>query len=98
MDFVITAYDAPDALERRMQHRAAHLEGARRLATEGRLRSAGAIVDAEGRMVGSTLHMSFPSRDELHAWLELDPYTLAGVWADVDVREVRLVDFTRPVS
>lgn len=94
MDFVVTAYDTPDALELRMQHRASHLAGARRLADDGHLRSGGAILDAEGRMIGSTLHMSFPSRDELQAWLDAEPYVLGGVWKDVDVREIRLLDIT----
>jgi uncharacterized protein YciI len=97
MDFLVTAYDAPGALDRRLRHRSQHLEGARRLAQHGHLRSAGAILDADGRMIGSTLHMSFPSRDDLEAWLDVDPYTVAEVWRDVEVREIRLVDFEAPV-
>jgi uncharacterized protein YciI len=96
MDFVVTAFDALDdgALGRRMQHRSAHLEGARQLAEAGRLVSAGAFLAADRAMIGSTLHMSFPSRDELQAWLDADPYTVGGVWGEVDVREIRLVRFS----
>ncbi|MBF9335239.1 hypothetical protein G3N30_03010 [Microbacterium lacticum] len=96
MDFLITAHDADDAIERRREHRPAHLENVRRVARGGHVRSAGAILDAEGQMVGSTLHVTFPSRRDLQAWLDSDPYTVGQVWQTVSVQEIRLANLSDP--
>ncbi|MBH1933532.1 hypothetical protein I5Q34_04375 [Streptomyces sp. AV19] len=45
-----------------------------------------AILDDEGRMVGSMLVMDFPSRAEFDAWLETEPYVTDGVRAAIEVR------------
>ena len=57
MQFVVTALDHTDgeALQRRLANREAHIAGARRLIAEKRFISGGAILDAAGRMIGSTL-------------------------------------------
>ncbi len=96
VDFLITAHDADDAIERRREHRPAHLENVRRVARDGHVRSAGAILDAEGQMVGSTLHVTFPSRRDLQAWLDSDPYTVGQVWQTVSVQEIRLANLSDP--
>jgi uncharacterized protein len=41
-------------------------------------------------MIGSTLYMEFPSREELDRWLRNDPYTTGGVWFNVKVENIRL--------
>lgn len=93
MQFVITAYDFTDneALSRRMQHRQAHLQGVQRMISEGSFLSGGAILDAEGRMIGSTVHVAFESRATVEQWIAHDPYTLGRVWERVDIQEVKLV-------
>ena len=57
MQFVVTAFDYTDAdaLDRRLAHREQHLAGVRKLITEGRFLSGGAILDDAGKMIGSTL-------------------------------------------
>lgn len=93
MQFVVTALDFTDAdaLNRRMANREQHLNGVRKLIAEGRFLSGGAILDDAGKMIGSTLHVDFPTRAELDAQLKQDPYVAGRVWETIEVRQVRLV-------
>ncbi|MFG6667684.1 YciI family protein [Halomonas sp. HNIBRBA4712] len=93
MQYVITAYDFTDedALARRMANREAHLAGVKKLIAQEKFLSGGAILDDEGRMIGSTVHVAFENRAALDEWIEQDPYTLGRVWETLDIREVRLV-------
>ncbi|WNL42588.1 YciI family protein [Halomonas sp. PAMB 3264] len=93
MQYVITAYDFTDedALSRRMANREAHLAGVKKLIAQGRFLSGGAILDDEGQMIGSTIHVAFENRSALDEWIGQDPYTLGRVWETLDIREVRLV-------
>jgi uncharacterized protein YciI len=93
MQFVVTAmdYTDEDALNRRMENREAHLDGARQLIAEGRFLSGGAILDEQEKMIGSTLHLEFPDRESLEAHLQKDPYISGKVWETIEIREARLV-------
>ncbi|RYF78808.1 MAG: hypothetical protein EOO39_00445, partial [Cytophagaceae bacterium] len=57
MLYVVHAYDGtgPDALDHRMNIRPAHFEGARRLKAAGHFILGGALLDPEGRMIGSMM-------------------------------------------
>lgn len=91
MDFLITAFDGDDseALSRRMVARPAHLELGDQMRQEGSLLFAAAILDESDRMIGSSMVVSFPSRQELEAWLEREPYVVGGVWRKIDVKPCR---------
>ncbi|HET9037076.1 MAG TPA: YciI family protein [Myxococcaceae bacterium] len=93
MTFLIVAHDFrdPDALSRRMEQRPAHVDSVRRMKAEGTFLEGGAILDGEGRMVGSMLLVEFPSRSEVDAWLARDPYVTGQVWEHVTVRPFRRV-------
>ena len=93
MQFVVTAldYTDDDALNRRMANREQHLASVRKLIADGHFLSGGAILDDAGKMIGSTLHMEFPTREALNAQLRNDPYVVGKVWETIDVRQVRLV-------
>ena len=93
MQFVVTALDYTDAaaLDRRMANREQHLSGVITLIAEGRFLSGGAILDDAGKMIGSTLHVDFPTRAELDAQLRQDPYVSGRVWEKIEVRQVKLV-------
>lgn len=93
MQFVVTAldYTDADALNRRMARREEHLAGVRQLIADGRFLSGGAILDDDGKMIGSTLHLDFPTRADLDAQLGGDPYVSGKVWETIDVRQARLV-------
>jgi uncharacterized protein YciI len=92
MQFLIIAYDGTDegAPGRRLAVREAHLANARRLAAEGRIIEGGAILDEEGRMIGSAVFADFPSRAALDDWLRSDPYVTGDVWRTIEVRPLRL--------
>ena len=93
VQFAVTAldYTDPEALDRRMQHREAHLASVRELIREGRFLSGGAILDEDGKMIGSHLHLEFPDRESLEEHLQSDPYIAGRVWEHIEIRPVKLV-------
>jgi uncharacterized protein YciI len=97
MQFAVTAYDHtdPEAFNRRLASRQAHLEGIKLMAQEGTFISGGAILNDEGRMIGSTVHVEFENREALDLWLKNDPYMTGNVWEKIDIREIKLVDIRR---
>lgn len=92
MPYWIRALDHtdPDALQRRMANREAHLGAAKTRAEAGILLMAGAILDAEGRMVGSMLVVDLPDESEVAALVESDVYWSGRVWASYTIATVRL--------
>ena len=89
MQYVVHAYDFPDALERRLAVRGAHLDGVRRMKAEGTFHLGGALLDSEGRMVGSMMVVEFSLREDLDAWLFREVYVTHKVWERVDVKPFR---------
>lgn len=95
MWYAIMATDVADSLEQRRAARPAHLDRLQKLHVEGRLLLAGPFpaVDAEdpgqAGFSGSLIIASFDSLDAARAWADADPYQVAGVYADVDVRPFR---------
>lgn len=92
MAFALIAHDYPDALERRLACRDQHLQRLKALAGEGRLCGGGVLLDEQGRMIGSNVHLAFDCRAELERWLEDEPYLLEKVWERVEIREIRLLN------
>ncbi len=92
MSFLVQAFDDSDenALERRMAAREAHLEAARKSKADGRLITAGAILDESGRMIGSVLIFDLNSPGEVEELLNADPYTKQGVWVRWSITPIRL--------
>ncbi|MFE6685113.1 YciI family protein [Streptomyces sp. NPDC057743] len=88
MQFLLIAHDATDeqAAERRLAARERHLAQGPSLIANGQALFGTAILDDEGRMVGSMMVMDFPSRAQFDAWLATEPYVTDGVWADIQVR------------
>ena len=91
MHFLITAFDGTDegALERRLAARAAHLALGDSMIAAGTLLYAAAILDDNEKMIGSSMIVHFPTRSDLDAWLQQEPYALGGVWKDIQVRRCR---------
>jgi uncharacterized protein len=90
--YTIFALDYTDegALERRMQARTEHLEGAKALKEQGKFLFAGAILDGEGRMIGSNLILQFENDEELEYWKKGEPYIKQKVWEKIDIRPFRV--------
>lgn len=79
MQYLIIAYDNENALEKRLEVRDAHVQSAQKLMAEGKIISAGALIE-EDMMVGSTLFVDFETDEELNEWLENEPYVTNDVW------------------
>ncbi|MGE4461913.1 MAG: YciI family protein, partial [Arcobacter sp.] len=79
MQYLVIAYDNDNALERRLESRAAHVEGTRKLMSDGKIINAAALVE-DDVMVGSTLLVDFDTDEEIDEWLENEPYVKNNVW------------------
>jgi uncharacterized protein YciI len=92
MRFIIIGRDGTDAEApvRRQAVRPTHLEGIQPLVDAGNILMGGSILDDAGTMVGSIIMADFPSREELDAWLDHDPYVTGGVWQQVEVAPFRV--------
>jgi hypothetical protein len=92
MQFLLVAYDGtdPGAMERRMKVREEHLEKAGLLKRSGEMLFGGAILDDDGRMIGSMILYEFPDRKSLDERLKDEPYINNGVWEKYEIRPFRL--------
>ena len=65
--YLITAYDYTDAgaLDHRMHVRPHHFEGARELKKSSNFIFGGAILNDDGKMIGSVMVMQFETVEEL---------------------------------
>ena len=90
--FLMIARDGDDAeaIDRRTAVRPTHLEGIAPLVSAGHIQVGGAILDDEGRMIGSMILADFPDRAALDAWLTNDPYVTGDVWRDIEVVPFRV--------
>ncbi|WP_202913836.1 YciI family protein [Pararcticibacter amylolyticus] len=92
--YLVTGTDFTDekALERRMAVREKHLEGAKALKANNNLVLAGAFLNEDGKMAGSSIVVQFETEDELKTWLDNEPYVLEKVWEKVDVKPFRIAN------
>ena len=62
MEFLVMAYDGkdPEAKERRLRARPAHLDGVQVLKQAGSFINGGAILDNAGNMISEVAYMDFP--------------------------------------
>ena len=89
MQFIITAYDGPGMLEKRMEVRPRHLENLAQIMDK--VVCAGGLLDKDGKMKGSVLVMSFDSRTDLDEYLASEPYVTEHVWEKIDVEVMNVV-------
>ncbi|MFD0792188.1 YciI family protein [Mucilaginibacter litoreus] len=90
--YLITAYDYTDegAFERRMNVRPHHLDGAKDLKAKGNYVLGGAMLDEEGKMIGSVMILQFESEEQLEAWKQSEPYITQKIWETVDVKPFKV--------
>lgn len=89
MQFIITAYDGENMLDKRLAVRSRHLENLSRV--NGKVVCAGGLLDGDGKMKGSVLIMDFENRAGLDKYLDSEPYILEHVWDKVDVEAMNVV-------
>lgn len=88
--FHVIALDKPDALDLRLENRAAHLEWAK--AAGETVRMAGPLLADDGEsFVGSVFLIEADSEEALKAFQAEDPYVKAGLFQTVDIRPFKLV-------
>jgi uncharacterized protein YciI len=92
MQFLLLAYDSTDteALQRRLNVREEHLKKIGALQREGEFLFGGAILDENGKMIGSMIVYDFPDRQALEEKLKDEPYFTKGVWEKTEIQPFRL--------
>lgn len=95
MDFALICRDAPGVLETRLAARAEHMAGLKLEKAAGTIVDGGAILDDGGNMVGSVVLCRFPDRAALDAYLAREVYAREQVWGDVEIIEMRFVDWAK---
>ena len=97
MWYAILAEDTPGTLSQRLAVRPSHLARLEALKDAGRLLLAGPhpAIDSENPgeagFTGSLVVAEFPSQADAEAWVRLDPYVAAGVYARVTVKPFKKV-------
>jgi len=92
MQFILIAYDGTDAgaPERRMKVREEHLAKVGVLKKDGVVLFGGAILDYEGKMIGSTIVYEVTDRLALDERLKDEPYITGDVWKKIEIKPFRL--------
>jgi len=86
--FALFCVDKPDALSVRMAAREDHLAYAR--ARIAMLKLGGPLLNDEGQMAGSLMILEADDLAAAQAFNAEDPYTLAGLWARVDIKPFKV--------
>ncbi|HEV2321906.1 MAG TPA: YciI family protein [Gammaproteobacteria bacterium] len=95
MWYAVISEDVPDALQKRLAARPAHVARLEQLKSEGRLLLAGPhpAIDVQdpgpAGFTGSLVVAEFASLADAMAWADADPYVGAGVYARVTVKPFR---------
>ena len=95
MQFLITAFDGKDseALDRRMAARPDHIAYATVGKEAGKVIIGGAILDDDGKMIGSMLVVDYPSKEAVEKeYIANDPYFLGKVWQEIEIRPYRVAE------
>ena len=92
IQYVIEALDHTDAegLSRRLAVREKHLAGAAALKANGHYVLGGAKLDEDGKMIGSTMVLQFPTQADFDAYYAQEPYITGKVWGDVKIYKFRV--------
>jgi uncharacterized protein YciI len=85
--FVLACFDKPNSLDLRLATREAHLAYARENAAM--IKVAGPMLDEAEGMAGSLFILDAPDRAAVEAFNAADPYQLAGLFGQVEIRGFR---------
>ena len=92
--YIITGYDYTDegAFDRRMAVRPHHLDGAKHLKDNGNYVIGGAILNEEGKMIGSVMILQFETEEGLDAWKQGEIYITQKIWETIDIKPYRVAE------
>jgi uncharacterized protein YciI len=85
--FVLACFDKPNSLDLRMATREAHLAFVHEQAAL--VKVAGPMLDEADGMAGSLFILDAPDRAAVTAFNAADPYQLAGLFGQVEIRGFR---------
>ena len=88
MRVALICIDRPDALQTRLDNRAAHLA---HIAATGVVEMAGPLLNTEGQMTGSLIILSVDAVADAQDWAMSDPYSKAGLFQSVTISEWKKV-------
>lgn len=94
-DYALICRDAPGVLQQRLACRAQHMAGLKREKAAGSIVEGGAILGPDGQMAGSVVLCRFDDRTALDAYLAREVYARDGVWQEIEVLDLRLVDWPK---
>lgn len=86
MHFAFLCTDKPGTLQVRLDTRPEHLAYLNTLNKEGKLAFAGPFLGDDGKPTGSLVVVKAETIEAARALAEADPYTKAGLFADVEVK------------
>ncbi|GAB3916569.1 YciI family protein [Larkinella terrae] len=94
MLYVLHAYDFTDdqAMDRRLAVRPKHFEDARQLKAAGQFVLGGALLDPDGKMIGSMMLLDFNTTEQLNDWLKSEVYITGKVWERIDIKPFKQAD------
>ncbi len=94
MQFLLIAHDGknPDAESLRARVRPVHLEKISKFKKSGEFLFGGAILNDDGKMVGSMIVYDVPSRERLDEILKDEPYIYEGVWQQIEIVPFQLAN------
>ena len=88
MRVALICIDRPDALQTRLDNRAAHLA---HIAATGVVEMAGPLLNTEGQMTGSLIILNVDAVADAQDWAMSDPYSKAGLFQSVTISEWKKV-------
>ena len=88
MRVALICIDKPDALQTRLDNRAAHLA---HIAATGVVEMAGPLLNTEGQMTGSLIILTVDAVADAQDWAMSDPYSKAGLFQSVTISEWKKV-------
>ena len=91
---MLLAWDVPgeSGVARRGELRAAHVEGVTERFHDGSVILGAGIYDDAGVVRGSVVILDCESRADVDSYLATEPFQVDGLWARVDIHELKLPD------
>jgi uncharacterized protein len=83
-------YTDADAINRRMAVRPNHFEGIETLKSGNNYVVGGALLDDDGKMIGSGMIVKFETEAEFYAYLKQEPYVKGAVWGNVTIKKMKI--------
>ncbi|WP_028240389.1 YciI family protein [Stutzerimonas azotifigens] len=95
MLFAIVARDstAPGTLEKRLAGREAHMKCILELKAKGVVVDGGALLDNDGRMIGSIVFCEAADRSGVDEYLAQEIYYQQGVWNSIEVTPFKRIQW-----